>query len=122
MGHTFQYWIFILKKEFIIPNNEYKLPSERKVKIYILLVIIFLMGIFKILPKQFTTIIPAIIFIWETFELFFNKNALAGYKIWFTNKTTRKSELNLNTYTLLIIKSKQSPFINVGNDYFNLSL
>ena len=80
------------------------------------------MGIFKILPKQVTTIIPAIIFIWETFELFFNKNSLAGYKIWFKNKTTRKSELNLKAYTLFTIKSKQSPCVNVGNDYFNLFL
>ena len=54
-----------------------------------ILVIIFFGGVFEILPEQVMTIVPAILFIWETCELFFNKNALAGYKLWIKKKTTR---------------------------------
>ena len=50
-------------------------------------------GIFKILPEQFTTIVPAILFIWETCELFFNKNALAGYRLWLKKKFTKKKPI-----------------------------
>jgi len=53
------------------------------------------MGIFKILPKQVITIISTIIFIWETFELFFNKNELAGYKICLKIKLQEKVNLIL---------------------------
>ena len=62
------------------------MPSENKQKIYIVLVIIFLGGVLKILLQQVTGIVPAILFIWETCELFFNKNALEVYRIWFKNK------------------------------------
>ena len=78
-----------LCEEIIISDTEYKLPSEKKQKIYIVLVIIFLGGVFEILPEQVITIVPAILLIWETCELFFNKNALAGYKLWLKKKTTR---------------------------------
>ena len=78
-----------MDKEKIISDTEYKLPSEKKQKIYIVLVIIFFGGVFEILPEQVITIVPAILLIWETCELFFNKNALAGYKLWLKKKTTR---------------------------------
>ena len=65
------------------------MPSKNKQKIYIVLVIILFCGVFEILPKQVTTIVPAIFFIWETCELFFNKNALAGYKLWLRKKLTK---------------------------------
>ena len=78
-----------MDKEKIISDTEYKLPSEKKQKIYIVLVIIFFGGVFEILPEQVMTIVPAILLIWETCELFFNKNALAGYKLWLKKKTTR---------------------------------
>ena len=65
------------------------MPSENKQKIYIVLVIIFFGGVLEILPEQVTTIVPAIFFIWETYELFFNKNALAGYKLWLKKKFTK---------------------------------
>ncbi len=76
-------------KEIIISDTEYKMPSENKQKIYIVLVIIFFGGVLEILPEQVTTIVPAIFFIWETCELFFNKNALAGYKLWLKKKFTK---------------------------------
>ena len=82
-----------LDKEIIISDTEYKMPSENKQKIYIVLVIIFFGGVFEILPKQVTTIVPAILFIWETCELFFNKNALAGYRLWLKKKFTRKKPI-----------------------------
>ena len=78
-----------LCEEIIISDTEYKLPSEKKQKIYIVLVIIFFGGVFEILPEQVMTIVPAILLIWETCELFFNKKALAGYKLWLKKKTTR---------------------------------
>ena len=65
------------------------MPSENKQKIYIVLVIIFFGGILEILPEQVTTIVPAILIIWETYELFFNTNALAGYKLWLKKKNTK---------------------------------
>ena len=77
-----------MDKEKIISDTEYKLPTKKKQKIYIVLVIIFFCGVFEILPEQVITIVPAILFIWETCELFFNKNAIAGYKLWFKKKTT----------------------------------
>ena len=85
------------------------MPSESKQKIYIVLVIIFFGGVLEILPEQVTTIVPAIFFIWETFELFFNKNALAGYKLWLKKKLQKISQLNFYTYNPPTIKSKQSP-------------
>ena len=45
--------------------------------LYLLLVIIFLMGIFKKIQKQVTAIIPAIIFIWETTILIYLCNYLS---------------------------------------------
>ena len=84
------------------------MPSESKQKIYIVLVIIFFGGVLEILPEQVTTIVPAIFFIWETFELFFNKNALAGYKLWLKKKLQKISQLNFSTYNTPTIKSKQS--------------
>ena len=69
------------------------MPSEKKMKIYIVLVIIFFGGVLEILPKQVTTIVPAILFIWETCELFFNKNALAGYRLRLKKKFTRKKPI-----------------------------
>ena len=39
------------------------MPSENKMKIYIVLVIIFFGGVLEILPEQVTTIVPAILFI-----------------------------------------------------------
>ena len=69
------------------------MPSENKQKIYIVLVIIFFGGVLEILPKQVTTIVPAILFIWETCELFFNKNALAGYILRLKKKFTRKKPI-----------------------------
>ena len=77
----FLWWLVDLGKEIIISDTEYKMPSENKQKIYIVLVIIFFGGVLEILPEQVTTIVPAILFIWETYELFFNKNALAGYRL-----------------------------------------
>ena len=82
-------WWVDLDEEIIISDTEYKLPSEKKQKIYIVLVIIFFGGVFEILPEQVITIVPAILLIWETCELFFNKNALAGYKLWLKKKTTQ---------------------------------
>ena len=69
------------------------MPSENKQKIYIVLVIIFFGGVLEILPEQVTTIVPTTIFIWETCELFFNKNALAGYRLWLKNKFTKKKPI-----------------------------
>ena len=69
------------------------MPSENKQKIYIVLVIIFIGGFLGILPEQVTTIVPAIFFIWETCELFFNKNALAGYRLRLEKKFTRKKPI-----------------------------
>ena len=82
-------WWVDLDKEKIISDTEYKLPSKKKQKIYIVLVIIFFGGVFEILPKQVMTMVAAILFIWETCELFFNKNALAGYKLWLKKKTKK---------------------------------
>ena len=65
------------------------MPSENKQKIYIVLFIIFIGGFLGILPEQVTTIVPAILIIWETCELFFNKNALAGYRLWLKKKFTK---------------------------------
>ena len=70
------------------------MPSEKKQKIYIVLVIIFFGGIFEILPEQVITIVPAILFIWETCELFCNKNALAGYRLWLKRKLQEISKFN----------------------------
>ena len=72
------------------------MPSKNKQKIYIVLFIIFISGFLGILPEQVTTIVPAIFFIWETCELFFNKNALAGYKLWLRKKFTKNNETKLN--------------------------
>ena len=88
-GFLFVGWLLDLVKEIIISDTEYKMPSENKQKIYIVLVIIFFGGVLEILPEQVTTIVPAIFFIWETCELFFNKNALAGYKLWLKKKFTK---------------------------------
>ena len=63
-----------------------KLPSIKKQKIYIALFIIFFGGVFELLPNLVVTIIPIIFFTWETVELFFNKNAITGYKKWIKNK------------------------------------
>ena len=82
-----------LDKEIIISDTKYKMPSENKQKIYIVLVIIFFGGVLDISPKQVTTIVPAILFIWETCELFFNKYALAGYRLWLKKKFTRKKPI-----------------------------
>ena len=82
-----------LDKEIIISDTKYKMPSKNKMKIYIVLVIIFFGGVLEILPKQVTTIVPAILFIWETCELFFNKNALAGYKLWLRKKFTKNKTI-----------------------------
>ncbi|MAK01932.1 MAG: hypothetical protein CMP35_00635 [Rickettsiales bacterium] len=78
-----------MDKEKIISDTEYKLITKKKQKIYIVLVIIFFCGVFEILPEQVIAIVPAILFIWETCELFFNKNAIAGYRLWFKKKNTR---------------------------------
>ena len=67
--------------------------SENNQKIYIVLVIIFFDVILEILPGQVTTIVPAILFIWETCELFFNKNALAGYRLWLKKKFTKSKPI-----------------------------
>ena len=83
------------------------MPSENKQKIYIVLVIIFFGGVLEILPKQVTTIVPAILFIWETCELFFNKNALAGYRLRLKKKFTKKNQFNLYTYTPYIINQNK---------------
>ena len=48
--------------------------------------IIFFGGVFELIPKMVVTIIPIIFFTWETVELFFNKNAINGYKKWIKNK------------------------------------
>ena len=69
------------------------MPSENKQKIYIVLVIIFFGGVLEILPEQVTTIVPAILFIWETCELFFNKNALAGYRMRLKKKFTKNKPI-----------------------------
>ena len=69
------------------------MPSKNKQKIYIILVIIFFAGVVKTLPEQVTTIVPAILFIWETCALFFNKNALAGYRLWFKKNYKKQSNL-----------------------------
>ena len=69
------------------------MPSENKQKTYIVLFIIFIGGFLGILPEQVTTIVPAIFFIWETCELFFNKNALAGYKLWLREKFTKNKPI-----------------------------
>ena len=69
------------------------MPSKNKQKIYIILVIIFFASVLEILPEQVTTIVPAILFIWETCALFFNKNALAGYKLWFKKNYKKQSNL-----------------------------
>ena len=67
------------------------MPSKNKQKIYIILVIIFFAGVLEILPEQVTTIVPAILFIWEICELFFNKNALTGYRLWLKKKFTKNN-------------------------------
>tara|TARA_B100000214_G_C23470114_1_gene402324 strand:+ start:211 stop:420 length:210 start_codon:yes stop_codon:yes gene_type:complete len=69
------------------------MPSKNKQKIYIILVIIFFGGILEILPEQVTTIVPAILIIWETCELFFNTNALAGYRLWLEKKFTKNKPI-----------------------------
>ena len=89
MGFLFVGWWVDLDKGIIISDTKYKLPSENKQKVYIVLVIIFFGGVFEIFPEQVMTIVPAILFIWETCELFFNKNALAGYKLWLKKKSEK---------------------------------
>ena len=96
-------WWVDLDKEIIISDTKYKMPSENKMKIYIVLVIIFFGGVLEILPEQVTTIVPAILFIWETCELFFNKNALAGYRLGLKRNLQKISQFNFYTYTPYII-------------------
>ena len=79
-------WWVDFRKEFAILGTRKKLSSIRKQKIYIALVIIFLGGVFELIPSVVVTIIPIIFFTWETVELFFNKNAINGYKKWIKNK------------------------------------
>ena len=73
-------------KEIIISDTKENSPSIRKQKIYSALVIIFFGGVLEILPEVVVTIIPIIFFAWETVEIFFSKDAIAGYKKWIEKK------------------------------------
>ena len=57
------------------------------------------------------TIVPAILLIWETCELFFNKNALAGYKLWLKNYEINK--FNAYTFTPFTINQRTSFYTHI---------